>query len=168
MTAAVIALATLVAVALGGFLKVIVASEMRGGVADRCHDMVDRAAALLPPHVAQDVADEWRAELAVLVDADRLVSAWRFARRLPAAARGMREVVGHVASRVGEDQPPTQREPAVSGPPRPQAVQLRLPGMDVEAGGGSWADLVKRDASGRVVLIEMKHPGQRRRADPGA
>jgi hypothetical protein len=75
-------------------LKAIVTGEIRGAIADRCRRKIDEAAELLPPEIADDIAYEWRAELAAFEGGNRLLSAWRFARALPTAARGMRAESG--------------------------------------------------------------------------
>jgi hypothetical protein len=90
--ALVVGLATLVVVVLGDLLKVVVAGEVRGALADCCRRKLDRAASLLPPEIADDLAAEWLAELEAFEAADRLVAAWRFARSLPRASRQMAEL----------------------------------------------------------------------------
>jgi hypothetical protein len=78
--------ALLLVTALTGLAKTILTGELRGLLSDRSHRAVDRAARLLPPDLADDLAAEWHAELTALEAADRLVSACRFARSLPRAA----------------------------------------------------------------------------------
>lgn len=86
MTALLLVFTALLVTALTGLAKTILTGEIRGTLSDRCHRRVDRAARLLPPDLADDLTVEWHAELTALEDADRLVSACRFARTLPRAA----------------------------------------------------------------------------------
>lgn len=89
MTALVLALVVTVLAVLAGLLRAILAGELRGLLSDRNHRVVDRAARLLPPDLVDDLAAEWHAELTALEDADRLISAGRFSRSLPRAARAI-------------------------------------------------------------------------------
>jgi hypothetical protein len=82
-------LAAVLLVVARDLLKAVLTGELRGALSARCHQRIDKAASLLPSDLSDDFADEWRRELAVYEDQDRLFSAWKFARRLPAGARAI-------------------------------------------------------------------------------
>jgi hypothetical protein len=89
MTALLLAVALFLLAAVVGLARTILTGELRGLLSDRCRRRIDRAASLLPVEIADDLADEWRAELDAFEADDRLVSAWRFTRTLPQAGRAL-------------------------------------------------------------------------------
>jgi hypothetical protein len=89
MIALLLAIVAVLLVVAHDLLKAVLAGELRGVLATRCRQRIDEAASLLPSDLADDFADEWRRELTAYEDQDRLLSAWKFARRLPAGARAM-------------------------------------------------------------------------------
>jgi hypothetical protein len=131
MTSSVLIVLAIAGIIALGILRALVVSllagEVKAALAARLRSRLERAVALLPPHVADDLGDEWRAELEAYTE--RPLAALRFAQGLQVAASAIAAAPPTAPERTSES--PTGGKPPTNRSRPPLALDNVEPQLDL-------------------------------------